>query len=106
MNTANLTLLDPISQIKKQNMLINIESGNDRFLDIDVTLFEDDEISVDVNLEIEIDQNPEWGNSVKHFKVHFLSAYDSIECEDLPLILREKREIENHLQNHLNFNIV
>lgn len=104
---ANLTLLNPINQIKKQNMSIDIESGNESFLDVDFTLFEDDEISVDVNLEIVTDENPDWGKSVKSFKVHFLSAYDNRECEDLSfLTLREKREIENILNNNLLINII
>ncbi|MEE6130226.1 hypothetical protein V2E39_22700 [Chryseobacterium arthrosphaerae] len=107
MITANLTLLNPIDQIKKQNMSVDIESGNENFIDVDKTLFEDDEISVDVNLEIVTDENPDWGKSVKSFKVHFLSAYDNRECEDLSfLTLREKREIENHLQNFLNINLI
>ncbi|WP_347216649.1 hypothetical protein [Chryseobacterium sp.] len=105
MNTANLTLLDPIYQIKKQNMSLDLETGTDEFLEMDITLFEDDEVSVDINLEIETEENPDWGKSVKSFKVHFLSAYDSRECEDLSLTLREKRQIENYLQNNLNINI-
>lgn len=107
MITANLTLLNPIDQIKKQNMSVDIESGNENFLDVDITLFEDDEISVDVNLEIVTDENPDWGKSVKSFKVHFLSAYDNRECEDLSfLTLREKRETENYLQNYLIINLI
>lgn len=106
MITANLTLLNPINQIKKQNMSVDIESGNENFLDVDVTLFEDDEISVDVNFEIVTDENPDWGKSVKSFKVHFLSAYDNRECEDIYLTLREMREIENLLQQNLNINLV
>ena len=106
MITANLTLLDPIEQIKKQNMSIDIESGNENFLDVDVTLFEDDEISVDVNMEIVTEENLDWGKSVKSFKIHFLSAYDNRECEDLKLALREKREIEDHLQEFLTLNLI
>jgi hypothetical protein len=107
MITANLTLLDPINQIKKQNMSIDIESGNENFLDVDVTLFEDYEISVDVNMEIITEENLDWGKSVKSFKVHFLSAYDNRECEDLSfLTLREKREIEDHLQEFLTLNLI
>lgn len=102
---ANLTLLNPIDQIKKQNMSIPIDCGNDYFLDVDQTLFEDEEISVDVNLEIKIDNNPDWGSSVKSFKVHFLSAYDNRECEVIALTLREKREIEDYLQNFLTITL-
>lgn len=101
---ANITLLNPISQIKEQNMSIDIEWSED-FFDLDITLFEDEEIAVDVNLEIETECNPDWGKSVKKFKIHFLSAYDNRECEDLLLTLREKREIENYLQNNLIINL-
>ncbi|WP_184873970.1 hypothetical protein [Chryseobacterium sp. G0240] len=86
-------------------MSIDIESGNEEFFDLDITLFEDEEITVDVNLEIVIDENLDWGKSVKSFKVHFLSAYDNRECEYLLLTLREKRKIENYLQNNLIINL-
>lgn len=103
---ANLILLSPIDQIKKQKMFIGIEMGNENFLYVDITLFEDEIISVDVNLEIVTDENPDWGKSVKSFKVHFISAYDNRECEDLSfLTLREKREIEKHLNDNLIINI-
>ncbi|MFP7656130.1 hypothetical protein [Chryseobacterium proteolyticum] len=84
-------------------MVLSIES-RERFTDEDFMLFEDEEVALEVNLEIETEDS-DYGRSVKHIKAHFISAYSNEECEDLELNLLEKREIEKYLENNLIINL-
>lgn len=104
MNTAKLTISNPIEQIKHQNMFVSIESDEQRFIDIDIILFEDEEIPVDVNLNVWLENHPE-GRSVKKINVIYLNAYDNRECEDLILNDLEKRELANYLKENLKIQI-
>lgn len=97
---ANLTINSVTEQIKAQNMLLFIES-DERFIDEDFSLFDDEEINVDVNLEMKIENHRDCGKSVKRLKVSFINYYDNRECEDLILNDLEKREIENYLKENL-----
>ena len=97
---ANLVINSVIDQIKLQNMVLVIET-EERFIDDCYSLFEDEEINVDVNMEIEAESHPEYGKSIKKLKVSFINAYDNRECEDLILNDLEKREIENLLKENL-----
>lgn len=97
---ANLVINSVIDQIKVQNMVLVIET-DEKFIDDCYSLFDDEEINVDVNMEIEVESHPEYGKSVKMLKVSFMNAYDNRECEDLILNDLEKREIASYLQNNL-----
>lgn len=97
---ANLVINSVIDQIKVQNMVLVIET-EEKFIDDCYSLFDDEEINVDVNMEIEVESHPEYGKSVKKLKVSFMNAYDNRECEDLILNDLEKREIATYLQNNL-----
>lgn len=98
---TNLVINSVIDQIKEQNMLLMIETKEQNFIDKVFSLFEDEEINVDVNLEIEVDHHSEYGKSVKSLKVSFMNAYDNEQCKDLILNDLEKREIENYLKSNL-----
>ncbi|WBV60282.1 hypothetical protein PFY12_14735 [Chryseobacterium camelliae] len=102
---ANLVINSVIDQIKEQNMVLVVES-EERFIDESYSLFEDEEINVDVNMEIEVENHSEYGKSVKKLKVSFLNAYDNRECEDLTINDLEKREIENYLKENLIIKIL
>ncbi|WP_027380796.1 hypothetical protein [Chryseobacterium daeguense] len=97
---TNVQQFYSIDQIKEQNMSLVIVA-DERFIDEDYSLFEDEAVNVDVNLQIEVENHPEYGKSVKSVKVKFLNAYDNEECEDLYLNSLEKREIENYLKENL-----
>jgi hypothetical protein len=96
---TNLTLLNPIDQIRFQKMELGVEP-NERFIDEDFMLFEDEEVAIEINLELETEDS-DYGRSVKTIKVHFISAYSNRECDNIELNLLEKREIEKHLENNL-----
>jgi len=86
-------------------MSIDIELGYESFLDVDYSLFEDETINIDVNIELYIDFHPDYGNRIKYFKVRFKSAYDNEECEDVLPTPCEISKIENYLQNNLIINL-
>lgn len=97
---ANLTINSVTDQIKVQNMLLFIES-DESFIDEDFSLFDDEEINVDVNIQMEAETHKEYGKSVKKLKVSLINTYDNRECEDLILNDLEKRQIENYLKENL-----
>lgn len=97
---TNLVINSVIDQIKVQNMVLVIET-DEKFIDDCYSLFDDEEINVDVNMEIEVESHLEYGKSVKKLKVSFMNAYDNRECEDLILNDLEKREIASYLQSNL-----
>lgn len=97
---ANLTINSVTDQIKAQNMLLFIES-DESFIDEDFSLFDDEEINVDVNIQMEVENHKEYGKSVKKLKVSLINTYDNRECEDLILNDLEKRQIENYLKENL-----
>jgi hypothetical protein len=93
---TNLTLLNPIEQIKVQKLEAMIYTDERSYFETKLTLCEDDEISIDVRLEINLAFDPAWDQTeVTKVKVHFLSAYDSRECEDIELNPLEKIISEN-----------
>lgn len=102
---SNIESSDLISKLKLQNMSIEIESGDERYLDLDYSLFEDETINIDVNLELYLEFHPDYGRSVKEIKVGFLSAYNNEECEDILPTPREIKEIEDFLQYNLLINL-
>lgn len=102
---ANITTLNPIDQIKKQNMLVRIETDETRFFECEKNLFEDETISVNVKLEITLDYHPDYGRTARRLVVEYLSAYDSEECEYLDLNILQIRELEYYLTNNLIINI-
>ncbi|WP_185246672.1 hypothetical protein [Chryseobacterium bernardetii] len=101
---ANLTINSVTDQIKAQNILLFIES-DERFIDKDFSLFDDEEINVDVNIQMEVENHKEYGKSLKKLKVSLINTYDNTECKDLILNDLEKIEIENYLKENLSIKI-
>jgi|GEM_PF-1852693 len=99
---TNVTLLNPIEQIKAQKLEAMIYTDERSYFETRLTLCEDDEISIDVSLEIDLAFDPAWNRTeVTKVKVHFLSAYDSRECEDIELNSLERRQLEKLISENL-----
>lgn len=103
--TTNVQTISPLLQIQMQNLELRVETDSKSTFEQELTLFEDEQISVDVNLEINLEYNPDWGRSINGVKVNFLSAYDSRECEDVMLDPAEVRQLEFFLKNNLKIQI-
>ncbi|WP_185273897.1 hypothetical protein [Chryseobacterium indologenes] len=103
--STNVNHLNPIHQIKVQKMSVDIDLGSENYLEDDITLFPDEEISLDVNVKLKSEFHPDCGMTVKSFKLNYTSGYNQRECEELDLTPHEIRDIENYLQNHLVINL-
>ncbi|WP_131725356.1 hypothetical protein [Chryseobacterium sp. Leaf180] len=103
---TNLMLLNPIEQIKTQNLSIQIDTDEKRYFETDLTICEDETLSVDVCLELTLEHDASWNQTaVKKIKAHILNAYDSEECEDVELNDLERRQLARYLAENLNVKI-
>ncbi|AZA91183.1 Uncharacterised protein [Chryseobacterium nakagawai] len=102
---TKVPFISPIQQILVQNLVVDIDTEEKKFCETELTICEDEKISLDLSLEISIDYHPEYGRSAKKTKVHYLGGYDSRENEELDLSRSEIKYIEKYLSENLTINI-
>ncbi|HAO29148.1 MAG TPA: hypothetical protein DCQ68_18835 [Chryseobacterium indologenes] len=102
---TKVPFISPIQQILVQNLVANIDTDEKKFCETDLTICEDEKISLDLSLEISIEYHPDYGRSAKKTKVHYLGGYDSRENEELDLNDKEIKYIEKYLSENLTINI-
>lgn len=102
---TKVPFISAIQQIQIQNLVADIETEEKKYCEAELTICEDENISLDLSLEISIDFHPDYGRSAKKTKVHYLGGYDSRENEELDLTRTEIKYIEKYLSENLTINI-
>lgn len=102
---TKVPFISAIQQILIQNLVVDIETEEKKYCEAELTICEDEKISLDLSLEISIDFHPDYGRSAKKTKVHYLGGYDSRENEELDLTHTEIKYIEKYLSENLTINI-
>ncbi|MEE6129124.1 hypothetical protein V2E39_17115 [Chryseobacterium arthrosphaerae] len=102
---TKIPFISPIQQIQVQKLVVEIDTEEKKFCETELTICEDEKISLDLALEISIDFHPEYGRSAKKTKVHYLGGYDNRENEELDLTHTEIKYIEKYLSENLTINI-
>ncbi|RKT01051.1 hypothetical protein [Chryseobacterium defluvii] len=101
MLSTNVGIISPMEQIKLQKLEAFVSTDEKKYFETDYTLCEDDKISIDVSLEIDLDFHPDLGKSPKKLKVHVLGGYDARENEDLAFSKSDLKELESYIAKKL-----
>lgn len=102
---TKVTFISPLQQIQVQKLVADIDTEEKKYCEAEVTICEDEKISLDLSLEIMIDYHPDLGRSAKKTKVQYLGGYDGRENEELSLSGKEIKYIEKFLSENLTINI-